>query len=131
MEKLTLAKHWLIGHEQIDREHEELIGLINALSDCEEAGDVALFRSTLDVLCEKLEAHFYNESKIMRELGYDEKGHDAEHEMVLSDIKKVKDEISAHNMQEKLQYLIGFFVDKTLRDDIYFAEYLVSINYKN
>ncbi|MEH6404596.1 MAG: hemerythrin domain-containing protein, partial [Sneathiella sp.] len=123
-------KHWLIGHEQIDREHEELIGLINALIDCKEAGDVTLFRTTLDTLCEKIETHFYNETKIMRELGYVEKEHDEKHKIMLSDIKKVKTEISEHNIQEKLQYLIGIFVEKTLKDDIYFAEYLVGINNK-
>lgn len=131
MGKLALTKHWLIGHEQIDREHEELIGLINQLTDCEEAGDVTLFGHTLDTLCEKLERHFSNETKIMRDLGYDEKEHYEEHRIVLSDIRKVNAEINVLNMQNKLRYLIGIFVDKALKEDIYFAEYLVSINYEN
>ena len=64
-------------------------------------------------------------------MGYIEKGHDEEHGAVLRDMKNISAEISEQNMADKLKYIIGVFVDKTLKGDIYFAEYLVGIHYKD
>ncbi len=131
MQKMVLKDIWLIGHEQIDREHNELTGLINEMVDCFDAKDATSFRRVLASFCNALEIHFKNETEIMNSLGYVQKDHANTHSDIFNRIKVIEAEANEENMQYCLSNIIDIFVNKVLKDDIYFSEYLVRINYEN
>ena len=131
MQKMVLTDSWLIGHRQIDQEHNELADLINELIGCLKDTDLSLFERVASLFYDKLKNHFENETMIMNTLGYSDTNHAKAHSLILGEIKESGANINEENMQNRLHIFIDVFVNKVLKDDLYFAEYLVNIKYKD
>lgn len=83
-----------IGIEEVDHEHRELIGLINALH-AELGGNRSGERveAFLGEILASVSAHFALEEKVMRARHYDElAGHKADHEQLLDELRDLMDE---------------------------------------
>ncbi len=91
------------GVEEVDHEHQELVGLINDLHAALEAG--AAKASVGDFLGEvfaRISAHFALEETVMRKHGYDEyAAHKADHEKLLDDLRDIMD---AHEASQTFNY---------------------------
>lgn len=95
MALIQWKKEYSVGVPDVDHEHQELIGLINALAEDLERGhtrkSVEIF---LGEIYAKISAHFALEEKIMRERRYDQyEDHKADHERLLEDIRDIMDEV--------------------------------------
>jgi hemerythrin-like metal-binding protein len=97
MPLIEWRKEFETGVPDVDHEHRELVGLINALADQVESGasrqQIQIF---LGEVFAKIAAHFALEESIMRKHGYDEyPEHKAEHERLLDEIRDIMDEAEA------------------------------------
>jgi len=91
------------GVEEVDHEHQELVGLINQLHDALDAGvGRDAVSDFLGEVFAKISAHFALEETVMRKHGYDEyAAHKAEHEQLLDDLRDIMD---AHAAAENFDY---------------------------
>jgi len=83
-----------IGIAEVDHEHRELIGLINALhaSLGADRSDARVDAFLGEVLSD-ISAHFALEEKVMRARGYDALAqHKADHERLLDELRELMDE---------------------------------------
>lgn len=83
-----------IGIEEVDHEHRELIGMINALHT-ELGGDRAGERveAFLGEILASVSSHFALEEKVMRARHYDALvAHKADHEQLLDELRELMDE---------------------------------------
>ena len=85
------------GIEKIDRQHETLTDLLNALNEAFRGGrpnEVLLFR--LDQLIESTHEHFTDEEALMRRKEYpDIDLHKAEHDFLLAQVAHFREEFAA------------------------------------
>ena len=90
-------KDFETGVPDVDHEHRELVGLINALGDQVEArASRQQIQKFLGEVFARIAAHFALEESIMRKHGYDEyEDHKAEHERLLDEIRDIMDEAEA------------------------------------
>jgi hemerythrin-like metal-binding protein len=97
MTLLAWRDDFRIGIEEVDHEHEELIGLINDLHAAlggERAGERV--EAFLGDIFASISAHFALEEKVMRARHYDALGeHKADHERLLDDLRDMMDEQAA------------------------------------
>jgi hemerythrin len=97
MTLLEWREDFNIGIEEVDHEHRELIGLINALH-AEFGGDASGGRveGFLGEILASVSAHFALEEKVMRARHYDAFAeHKADHEHLLDDLRDLMDEHAA------------------------------------
>ena len=93
--------HWqdnfAIGIAEVDHEHRELIGLINALhASLGPDRTTARIEAFLGEVLSDISAHFALEEKVMRTRGYDAyPEHKADHERLLDDLRDIMDEPTA------------------------------------
>jgi hemerythrin len=88
-----------IGIPEVDHEHRELIGLINALhgrlSDAASTGEIGEFLGELHA---QISAHFALEEKVMRSMRYAEfDDHKRDHERLLDEIRDIMDGYELHS----------------------------------
>lgn len=83
-----------LGVPDVDHEHRELVGLINALHDRLQRGrDAPVVLEFLGELYAMISAHFALEERVMRDAGYDEyQDHKNDHERLLDDIRDLMDD---------------------------------------
>jgi hemerythrin-like metal-binding protein len=91
---LAWREEYSVGIEEVDHEHRELIGLINALhaslGDDRSAARVEAF---LGEVLSDISAHFALEETVMRARGYDAFAeHKADHERLLDELRDLMDE---------------------------------------
>jgi len=117
------------GIEKLDRQHESLTDLLNALNEAYRADkprDVLLFR--LDQLLEATHAHFTDEEALMRERGYaDVDLHKAEHDFLLSQVAHFREEYAAEKTalsESMMDYLRDWLRDHILISDRRMARFL-------
>ena len=93
MPLLQWKDEFSIDHAEVDREHRDLIELINELYDDLNSGaDAETVVDYLDQIEVSIGAHFALEERLMLECGYDkEEEHRADHERLLEDIVVIKD----------------------------------------
>lgn len=94
MTLLEWRDEYRIGIAEVDHEHKELIGLINAVHaalGADRSSD--RIEECLGEIYARVSAHFALEEKDMRAHGYPELGqHKADHERLLDDIRDIMDE---------------------------------------
>ncbi|HRF11881.1 MAG: hemerythrin family protein [Candidatus Accumulibacter phosphatis] len=84
-----------IGHEQIDREHRELVALLNRAHAASVAGDQAEALDVLVALERYTEIHFAHEEALMDEIAYEFTAiHRSEHRQLFFDVKNMIDDSS-------------------------------------
>ena len=91
MHLITWSNEYSIGIPDIDREHRQLIELINRqFNKLDGDGSTVTVLEFLKEIHKDMSAHFANEEKIMRERGYDQyEDHKSEHALVLDEIKEL------------------------------------------
>ena len=91
MSLIIWSDEYSIGVPDVDREHEQLIELINRLyNKFEEDSSETTVLEVLKEIHRDMSAHFSNEEKFMRERGYDQYvDHKSEHALLLDEIKEV------------------------------------------
>lgn len=106
---------FITGLENIDRQHEQLVALINRLGSSL-LKDVTVSRTDLDALFAELRDyatnHFREEEEMMAELEFDPrhlKFHRAEHAAFLAEVMQLQQGIS-HDSPEALQPVLSFLV---------------------
>jgi hemerythrin-like metal-binding protein len=110
------------GVERIDREHEGLTDLLNALNESFRAGRpgaVVLFR--FDQLIAAVREHFENEEKMARDAAYpDADLHEAEHEFLLQQVDQYREQFAAGAVtmtESMLDFLRDWLRDHILISD--------------
>lgn len=83
-----------LGVPEVDFEHEELIGVINALGDQIHKGETLDgIQALLDEINAQIEAHFALEEKIMRKNGFvGPEAHKEDHDRLLEQIRDIMTE---------------------------------------
>jgi hemerythrin-like metal-binding protein len=117
------------GIEKIDRQHETLTDLLNALNEAFRGGrphEVLLFR--LDRLIESTHEHFTDEEALMRDKEYpDVDLHKAEHDFLLAQVAHFREEYAASKVElseSMMDYLRDWLRDHILISDRRMARFL-------
>ncbi len=94
MTLLEWREEFRIGVEEVDHEHQELIGLINSLhAALDENHSADRVEAFLGEIYANISSHFALEEKVMRARRYDElAGHKSDHERLLDDLRDMMDE---------------------------------------
>ena len=106
MTLLQWREEFRVGIEEVDFEHRELIGLINATHAQAGAGasPESLDRALGDIHS-AISAHFALEEKVMRGRRYDAVDeHKADHERLLDDIRDIMDEVARHGVFDEAAF---------------------------
>lgn len=113
-----------IGHEEMDRTHEEFVARLNALAEAE--GDAML--AELDAFLRHTEAHFAQEEAWMAASEFPRAGcHRAQHLNVLEVLTEVKRRVTAGDAQHVrrlTEALAEWFADHAASMDAMLAIYL-------
>jgi hemerythrin len=106
-------KEFETGVADVDHEHREIVGVINALHGELQAGaERGRIAEFLGEVFAKIAAHFALEESVMRKHRYDEyAAHKAEHESLLDAIRDIMDDVEAGTNQDYRERL-----SKTVRD---------------
>ncbi len=117
------------GIEKIDRQHETLTDLLNALNEAFRGGrpnEVLLFR--LDQLIELTHEHFTDEEALMRRKEYpDIDLHKAEHDFLLAQVAHFREEFAASKAElsdSMMDYLRDWLRDHILISDRRMARFI-------
>ena len=132
MNKTELSSAFLIGHKEVDADHEELINILNALIEvCEiNDNDNDECYEKWQQFCDRLCQHFIDEEKIMRQFNFIDEEHEIEHQTILKNFSTMGEKYKAQNNWEECIFEIRHSVlAQILRHDLKFAEHLVSIGY--
>ncbi len=83
MKSIVFTDGLLIGHPEIDADHEHLVKLIRQWHESHEEGDMPACTAALDHVGKTLKIHFRTEVEVMTELGYKEtRDHKRDHAAV-------------------------------------------------
>lgn len=128
--KFELSSAFIIGHEEIDAEHAELVDILNDMVDCFIERNVDYCKSKWQDFCEKLEQHFAHEIKIMDGLGFEDAQHEKGHEEILRHIQEIGANCqSLEDWEDCLFTMRNDLLTWVLKHDLKFAEYLFTIGY--
>ena len=132
MDITELSSAFLIGHDQIDEEHLELVEILNDMAKGLLSKDIAICEQDWKKFCEKLAQHNINEAKIMEEFGFDSLKHQDGDKVILLKIIAVGEECAnITDWRECFYEMRHQFLSLILKHDLYFAEHLVSIGYQD
>ncbi len=105
---MTLIK-WtdelIIGIDEVDREHQQLIELINGLHDVMQVGaDYVQIVELLGQIYAQLASHFAHEESYMRQTHYPLlEEHKEDHETLLDDLREIMDEVEVDGTFDAIQ----------------------------
>jgi hemerythrin len=93
MELFTWSEALSVGNEFIDRDHQQLIALINTFHEAvSQQRDREAIETSLDRLIDYTRAHFAREEAAMQRIGYDDYPlHKQEHDVLIRDAVELKD----------------------------------------
>lgn len=94
MELLSWKSAYSVGIESVDHEHQEMIGMINALyKELQGKKDAQSIENFLGDIHMTISAHFALEERVMRQSEYGEyAAHKEDHEELLDQIRELMDE---------------------------------------
>jgi hemerythrin len=107
MALIEWRKEFETGVADVDHEHRELVGIINALhAEIEAGAGPERVHDFLGEVFARIAAHFALEESIMRKHSYDEyEAHKEEHEHLLDELRDIMDEAEAGSAQDYRQAL--------------------------
>lgn len=127
---ITWDDNWLIGHDEIDKDHKILVGIIRRLQKSITASKSAeVLESIVDELILYTQYHFNREERLFQECGYSEaESHKEKHDMLLHYALEFKDTITEDGASEGVSeevhaFLKHWLVDHILTDDLAFGEF--------
>jgi hemerythrin len=116
------------GHEQIDKEHNELIYMLNGLSRIisrctEDKTIVKLFEN----LIKSVEYHIKNEEKLMKDSRYPQlEEHAKEHELIVKELKVLRTKLQTEILDFTIKFTLANknWLKHLYKDDKPFVKFL-------
>lgn len=127
MEHFQLYESLLIGHEQIDAEHQALVDVLNrGLDLLATSPPVEAMRGILDDFRTKLSEHITNEEAIMTRHGFTELEREkAEHHKALACLDDLMERhLYEHDFEMLLRDIAGLMLGLFIKSDMSFKVYL-------
>ena len=132
MASFRLTDALIVGHAEVDSEHEQLAVLSNEFMEFLEVGDNESCDVKIQEITQAIESHFSSEEKIMKDMGYPGLVvHKANHLSVLENYGRLI------NVGESNGYggsfaseLTSILVHDMIRDDLDFKTYLQELDYR-
>ncbi len=130
---LEWLDEWYLGIEEIDRQHLQLVSLLNQMADClrpmnESSPSRISTMALVKQLLKETRRHFKDEESIMREYDFpDLIGHHRDHTMLLAELQDFIREIEEGSRQLDLHSLTAlkhWLIDHVIDCDLAFARYL-------
>lgn len=126
--KFMLPSTFYIFYDDIDAQHEELIGFLNdCMARLENGALEAPFEALFEEFAAKLAAHFRYEEHLMRELGYGGlEGHARHHEECLARMHKMIADIrnQGYAGMRELRVCFHDIIQAVVHADLKFSEFL-------
>ncbi len=127
---LHLMESLLTGHDEIDREHAQILDTVNALNAL--LGTHAETERTnvlFDTLIEQCKDHFHHEERVLSDAEYPGLlDHVASHEHALNIMVKMRKKCTAEKTRETtlrcFHDILNLLVDEIVRNDIAFVSFL-------
>ncbi|MCF6197655.1 MAG: hypothetical protein L3J50_13250 [Emcibacter sp.] len=130
MNKFELSSAFLIGHDDIDSDHDELVIILNKMVDSYSEQNTKHCHEIWQQFCARLEQHFAKETKIMSDFGYHEEGQTSDHQRILSHLEHLGGaENSLYDWEVCLFEMRNELLAWILRHDLKFSEYLITVGY--
>ncbi len=134
---LEWRDEFLVGVEEIDKQHHELLANINQLAHTIASGDTSSLDDVLEFLADYVHFHFYSEEKIMQELHYPlMDDHLREHKKLIEKFNRLKGEITGgkHDplylgFQIQL-FLFDWFANHTTKTDRHLGRFIRTLEQK-
>ena len=118
---LEFKDSYRTGHDSVDHEHEEMIGLINDLHTAlQESDDKDAVEKILGEMHGQISSHFALEEKVMRDQQYEDySAHSQDHNRLLDEILDIMDRVHGDGTYEYMARL-----EKEVRDwfEVHFRE---------
>lgn len=130
MDHFQLCESMLIGHEQIDAEHQALVDVLNhGLDLLATSPQVEAVRDVLDEFRTKLSEHIANEEVIMTRHGFTElEGEKAEHHNALACLDDlIERHLDEHDFETLIRDIAGLMLGLFIKSDMSFKVYLEKI----
>ena len=128
MAKIESLGSFLTGHEEIDRDHQSLIDIVNEIEAAIRCG-TGTNQRLLNSLVETVDSHFRSEEAILRNISYpDSRRHAQYHADSFARAAALRDacEVASDNRdwEESFRELRGLVINEIVMDDIEFKGYL-------
>ena len=128
---LEWRDEFLVGADEIDNQHRELLANINKLATMIASGDTSGIDGTLAFLGDYVQFHFGSEEKIMRDLAYPlMSDHVHEHKKLIEQFIRLKGEITSRlhdplylGFQIQL-FLFDWFANHTTKTDRHLGKFI-------
>ncbi len=129
MSLLEWRDEFRIGIDEVDHEHQQLIGLINALhASLGAERSPEGIEAFLGEIFARISAHFALEEKDMQARDYPERpAHKADHERLLDDLRDIMDEVHEQGVLDDARFsqrLGGWFGDHFRSHDVRLHRFL-------
>ncbi len=135
---LEWRKEFLVGVDEIDNQHRELLTNINQLATMIASGDTSGVDGILTFLAGYVQFHFGSEERIMREVAYPlMSDHVREHQKLIEKFIRLKGEITSGTHDPlylgfRVQlFLFDWFANHTTKTDRHLGRFIRSIANKN
>ncbi|MBT6096140.1 MAG: hemerythrin family protein [Rhodospirillaceae bacterium] len=131
MTVLEWSSQLSVGFDEIDNDHQKLVGILNSLSDAVETRqDVAAIGTVLDELLSYTSWHFRHEERLMQTYGDPELfNHKQEHEDLLEQAAALKTRFEAGDAAvpaEMLPFLKDWLTHHILETDMKTGQFLAA-----
>lgn len=135
--KLCLRDSWILGIDNLDADHREIVRLFNRLVDGEQGGPMSQGRpgdhsdgllDRLEALIDHLRRHFAVEEALLDEMGYpDAPAHKREHALQMAELVDLHRQLTITKFprvdDQSLDALKDWFFAHVVDEDRYFARY--------
>ncbi len=130
LKRFELIDGFLVEHPQIDAEHKELVDRANELIDAIEAKDRKRFLSLLGIFFELVAAHFENEIRILRRLGFPRvEKHVKFHNEAIVELSGIRGRLEADveslTPESVHHQIFSILVHDLIREDLDFKSFLI------
>ena len=129
---IELPQSFLTGHNQIDAEHRNLMGIINNADPAMKQHNWERFASLQDEFKDQCEAHFLSEEKILEQLGYPELDiHKIYHTKLINKGDELRQKYSGISSLDDCtacyRGMLSMVIDDVARGDTHFVSHLAQL----
>ncbi|MCU0835873.1 MAG: bacteriohemerythrin [Chromatiaceae bacterium] len=129
------SKDLSVGIEEIDAQHQVLVGLVNEMHDAiQERRGSAVVNDVLGKLAEYTRIHFAVEESLMRIFHYpDYEAHKAEHEALIAEVTDLQQKVAAGKTAigfELMHFLKGWLTKHILASDMQYSPFFLEAGVK-
>lgn len=114
-----------VGNATIDSEHRNLIAMINNIEPILKAKDISALSQELEQIESWLVTHFENEERIALAVGFDFTKNKLEHQILLKEFHRMRDELKAMNgmwsdrvAKQYFQFLGDWITGHVIEEDL-------------